>query len=160
MKKMLLIIDVQKGFINEKTKHIPSLVEQLQYEYEYVYVTKFLNSEHSLYRELIHWNRFSPESEETQLAFSVKNNAIIKDKYIYTCVDDDFLEFIKNNGIDQVDICGIDTDICVTKCAVDLFEKGIKPCVLSSYCATHAAADVQEASLIILKRFIGRDQVI
>jgi len=30
MKKCLLIVDVQKGFINKSTNHIPNLVEQLQ----------------------------------------------------------------------------------------------------------------------------------
>jgi len=42
MKKCILIIDVQKGFINSDTKHIPSLVEDLQKEYEYIYITRFL----------------------------------------------------------------------------------------------------------------------
>ena len=71
-----------------------------------------------------------------------------------------FLQLLKENDINAVDICGIDTDICVTKCAVDLFERDITPYVLKDYCATHADADIQESALIILARYIGKSQII
>lgn len=157
--KLLLIVDVQKGFICDKTKHIPSLVEKLQYEYKHVFATRFINPIDSQYRKLIHWSKFTPGSEEIDLAFTPKEGVNIIDKYIYTCVTDTFLTYLETNSIKEVIICGIDTDICVTKCAVDLFEKGYTPIVLKDYCASHAQDDVQEAALIILSRYIGREQV-
>ena len=45
MNSCLLIIDVQKGFINKHTKHIPKLVEDEQNKYENVYITQFFNPE-------------------------------------------------------------------------------------------------------------------
>ena len=94
------------------------------------------------------------------MAFKPKEGAVIIDKYIYSCIDERFMRLLKENGIDAVDICGIDTDICVTKCAVDLFERNITPYVLKDYCATHADADIQEAALVILARYIGKSQII
>ena len=158
--KALIIVDVQKGFVNEQTKHIPALVERLQYDYDVVYVTRFINQPGSLYRQLIHWDHLSPESEEIELAFTPRPEAIILDKYVYTCIDDAFMERLRAQDIRAVDICGIETDICVTKCAVDLFERGIIPFVLKDYCATHASKEVEEAALSILQRYIGRSQVI
>ncbi len=160
MKKALLIVDVQKGFVNEKTKHIPSLVERLQYNYDLVIATRFINLPDSQYRRLIHWSRLSPETDEIELAFKPKEATVIIDKYIYSCVDDTFIRLLNDHYIDAVDICGIDTDICVTKCAVDLFERNITPFVLKDYCATHADADIQESALIILARYIGSSQII
>lgn len=157
--KALLIVDVQKGFINERTKHIPAMVERLQNEYDLVIATRFINLPGSLYRKLIHWGHLSPGTEEVELAFRPKEGAIVLDKTVYTCVNDEFVALLKENGIEEVDICGIDTDICVTKCAVDLFERGIVPVVLKDYCATHAHADVQEAAFVILKRYIGGSQI-
>ena len=160
MKKALLIVDVQNGFVNDKTKHIPPLVEKLQYNYDLVIATRFINLPDSPYRRLIKWNHLSPDTDEIELAFKPKDGVVIIDKYIYSCIDDAFMTLLKDNEIEAVDICGIDTDICVTKCAVDLFERDITPYVLKDYCATHAEADVQESALIILARYIGSSQII
>lgn len=158
--KALLIVDVQNGFVNDKTKHIPTLVEKLQDNYNLVIATRFINLPDSPYRRLIKWDHLSPESDEIELAFKPKEGAIILDKYIYSCIDDSFVSLLKENDVDAVDICGIDTDICVTKCAVDLFERNITPFVLKDYCATHADAEIQESALIILARYIGKSQII
>lgn len=160
MPKALLIVDVQNGFVNEKTKHIPRLVEKLQYNYDLVIATRFINLPDSPFRRLIKWNRLSPGTNEIDLAFKPKEGIVVVDKYIYSCIDETFLRLLEDKGIDAVDICGIDTDICVTKCAVDLFERNITPYVLKDYCATHADADVQESALIILARYIGKTQII
>lgn len=158
--KALLIVDVQKGFVNDKTKHIPSMVEDLQYKYNLVIATRFINLPNSPYRRLIKWNHLSPDSDEIQLAFQPKKGAVIIDKYIYSCINDNFLTLLNNYNIKEVDVCGIDTDICVTKCAVDLFERNITPFVLKDYCATHADANLQDAALNILARYIGNSQII
>lgn len=160
MSKALLIVDVQNGFVNEKTKHIPALVEKLQYNYDLVIATRFINMPDSPFRKLIKWQHLSPDTDEIELAFKPKEGAVIIDKYIYTCIDESFLCLLKENGIEAVDVCGIDTDICVTKCAVDLFERNITPYVLKDYCATHADADIQRSALIILSRYIGRTQIV
>ena len=160
MSKALLIVDVQNGFVNEKTKHIPKLVEILQYDYSFVIATRFINLPDSPYRKLIKWEHLSPETDEIELAFKPKEGTVIIDKYIYSCIDERFILLLKENGIDAVDICGIDTDICVTKCAVVLFERNIIPYVLKDFCATHADAEIQEAALVILARYIGKSQII
>ncbi len=160
MSKCLLIVDVQLGFINASTDHIPALVEALQKKYNYIFVTRFYNKENSLYRKLIKWNRFDKGSDDFKLAFKPASNAVIIDKNIYSCVDASFIKNLNENKIGIVDLCGIDTDICVTKCAVDLFESGITPRVLGNYCGSHAGHESHTHALGVLKRFIGRSQVI
>ncbi len=160
MNACLLTIDVQCGFINDSTEHIPKRVEALQNEYQYIYVTRFFNKKDSLYRKLIKWDRFDRHSDDFHLAFRPLARATIFDKSIYSCVNKSFLEALNENHIGEVDICGIDTDICVTKCAVDLFEAGITPRVLGPYCASHAGVDAHRFALMTLERFIGSEQVI
>lgn len=160
MESCLLIVDVQKGFINTSTSHIPALVEELQKKYNHVYATRFFNKPNSFYRTLIKWDRFEKSSEDFDLAFLPLSRTQLIDKSIYTCVNEQFIEDLKKNGINQVDICGIDTDICVTKCAVDLFENGIEPKILAKYCASHAGADAHEFALKTLARFIGKGQIV
>lgn len=158
-KSCLLIVDVQIGFINESTRHVPSLVEAVQVEYDYVVATRFFNPENSFFRKLIKWERFSPGSDDIPLAFSARKDALIIDKPRYTCVSDNFISWLSERDISVVHVCGIDTDICVTKCAVDLFEHDIEPIVLSGLCASHAGEDAHQNALNTLKRYIGKSQV-
>lgn len=158
-KACLLIVDVQTGFINESTKHIPPLVEIAQLKYDYVVATRFFNPENSFFRTLIKWTRFTPGSEDIALAFHAREDALIIDKPIYSCVSNNFINWLRDRDISVVHICGIDTDICVTKCAVDLFEQGVEPVVLSGLCASHAGENAHNNALGTLKRFIGKSQI-
>jgi len=155
----LLIVDVQVGFINKHTEHIPKLVEVEQYKYDHVAVTRFFNPENSPFRSLIKWDRFGVGSNDVALAFPPKDKVLIIDKPIYSCVTASFIEWLRNRSISIVYVCGVDTDICVTKCAVDLFENGFEPVVLSGMCASHAGLEAHNSALITLRRYIGTSQV-
>ena len=155
----LLIVDVQNGFINAHTSSIPTLVERLQNDYETVVATRFNNQPGSPYRKFMNWGRFAPGTDDVGLAFNAHKNVLVWDKDVYTCIDDKFLDFLASRSIDEVHVCGIDTDVCVTKCAVDLFEAGIRPVVLSTYCASHGGPSYHDAALQILRRYIGPDQI-
>ena len=155
----LLIIDVQKGFINDATRHIPARVTDLARNYDQIIVTRFINREGSAHRRLIHWDRFAPGSDDMALAFEPPAGAAIMDKSVYSCVDAGFLAHLKLIAAEEVHICGIATDNCVLKCAVDLFESGFRPVVLADCCASHAGEDYHLWGLKILKRMIGAEQV-
>jgi len=156
----LLIIDVQKGFINAHTAGIPGIVVALAAHYERVIATRFINPHGSAYRRLIHWERFAPGSEDTQLAFVPPPGTALIEKFSYGCIDAGFRARIEMMNATEVHLCGIATDNCVLKCAVDLFEAGYRPVVLAAACASHAGPDYHDWGLRILKRLIGSEQVV
>lgn len=156
----LLIIDVQQGFINDWTREIPVKVSRLQQDYDRVYVSRFSNPEGSMHRRLIGWPRFAPGSEDTALAFAPRADALFIDKTVYSCVTPELLAELREAGIERVDLCGIATDGCVLKTAVDFFEAGVRPLVLADFCGSHGGRACHEAGLMLLRRFIGRDQVV
>jgi nicotinamidase-related amidase len=156
----LLIIDVQAGFVNEATRAIPAAVERLQADFERVYATRFSNPEGSFFRSLIGWPRFAPGSRDVEFAFTPREDAVILEKTVYTCVTPAFLKSLRANDVAKVHLCGIATDSCVLKCAVDLFEAGVEPVVLADFCGSHGGAECHEAGLLLLRRFIGSRQVI
>ena len=110
----LLIVDVQVGFINDATRHILPKVEALQKRYKHVYATRFINADGSPYRRLLGWHRFYTDSDDVPLAFEPVDGVVVLDKYVYTCVTPAFLQDLRDNGIEEVAICGIDTDACVS----------------------------------------------
>ena len=156
----LLIVDVQVGFVNDATRHIVPKVEALQKRYKHVYATRFINVEGSPYRKLLDWHRFYESSDDVPLAFQPVDGVTVIDKHVYTCITPAFLEELQSKGVEEVAICGIDTDACVAKCAVDLFENGIRPVLLSEACASHAGPEFHEAALRILPRLIGKNQIV
>ncbi len=159
MATALLIIDVQHGFINAATRHLPAKVADLQDEYDRVIATQFFNPPGSQFRKLMGWQRFAPGSADMQLAFTPRDDAALIEKSVYTCVTPDFLATLARERLGEIHIAGIATDNCVLKCAVDLFEAGLRPVVLADFCASHAGPDHHQWGLAIIERFIGADQV-
>ena len=156
----LFVIDVQKGFINDHTRHLPERIEALQATFGHVLATRFLNPEGSFHRGLIHWDRFAPGSEEAELAIVPKDGAVRIDKTTYTCLVPEVRAWLVKNKITKVFLCGIATDNCVLKTAVDLFEEKIIPVILSDCCGSHGGPDCHAAGLLLARRFIGTGQVI
>jgi len=156
----LLIIDVQAGFINEWTAHVPARASSLQESFDHVLITRLYNPQRSLYRKLIGWTKFSLGSVDTQLAFAAESTAKIIDKSTYSCVSEAFVDQLRRDGIPRVHLCGISTDTSVMMSAVALFEAGIEPVILAHACASVGGHADHQAGLQILRRLIGERQVI
>ncbi|WP_408634333.1 cysteine hydrolase family protein [Mycoplasmopsis fermentans] len=69
-------------------------------------------------------------------------------------------KYYKSVKPEEIYICGIDTDCCVQATAVNLFEKRIRPIVLSNYCASNGGPESHEAALKTLSRAIGKENII
>ena len=157
---LLLIIDVQRGFINEWTDFVPKRVETLQSKFTSVFASHFSNPQASLYRQLLGWEKFAPGSFESQLAFTPVAKVRHLEKVNYSCITSETRAFMGSQSMKEVYLCGIATENSVLKTAVDLFELGITPIVLAFACASHDGADYHEAGIKLLKHFIGDAQVI
>ncbi len=156
----LLIIDVQRYFINQWTQHVPVAVESLQHEYDSIVASRFVNLPASPYRKFMDWNRCGPGTNDTDLAFSPRADASIIEKSRYSMVTPDLLASLLHDNITSVDICGIATDNCVLKSAMDLFEASICPRVLVDACGSHGGPVCHAAGIRVLQRTIGINNVI
>ena len=157
----LLIVDVQKGFITDRTRHIPTLVQRVQEDYAYVFVCLFQNIPGSPFRTVFDWHGCTPGTEDCEPAFTPREDAVIIEKFSYSCVSEELLFYFRRLGVERVDVCGIDTDVCVLRTASELFEKGYCVRVLKDLCATTAGEEVSdEAALAVIARHIGKDNII
>ena len=156
----LLIVDVQKGFIRNGLEHLPEKIESLQGQYHHVFATKFINFEGSNFDKLINWRKMRPFTEQIELSFKLKSGAVEIEKYQYSCVNSEFISRLVINKINCIHIVGLETDVCVLKCAADIFENGFRPVVLKDFCGSPYGEDRHNEALSIIARFIGRGQVI
>lgn len=159
----LLVVDVQCGFINDFTEHVPGRIARLIQSrvYEPVLFTRFINTADSPYRRLLDWHALAERPETdlvTQLqAFAAAENVF--DKHGLTGIPDALAAWLRDAHVDQVAVVGIDTDMCVLKVAMDLFDLGVEPIVLVDCCASTAGLQAHLAGLAILSRNIGPHQL-
>lgn len=160
MKSLLLIIDLQNGFVNEHTKEISKKVNLLLDEKRFndVIFTRYINSENNVcYKRLNYTECMSEESKA--ITIDTRGYKVI-DKEGYTAVTDELKTYIKENNISKIYVCGIDTECCVLKTAYDLFEQDYDVYILSEYCACMAGNQANQNALELLKRNIGYNKVI
>lgn len=163
MERCLLLIDMQEGFISKKTEHVVGRVRELveQNLFSYQIATKFINRENSPYQIILNWDRFKHQSDETNvLSFVEKYSDEVIEKYVYTAVNEKLLSFLSKSNITEVYLLGINTDCCVLKTAVDLFEAGIRPVVLAYYCASNGGIESHQSAILVLQRLIGKENVL
>jgi len=166
---LLIVVDVQNGFVNANSEHVVKPIFNFAQRWidggGEVIATKFINQVGGPWETLIHWTRLqgSPETDlhpTVRPLFESSERCHVIEKTTYSSINDEVLKFLSGRVIRNIYICGIATDGCVLKTAVDVFEKRITPIVLTDLCASHAGQEIHEAGLLLTGRFIGRDQLV
>jgi nicotinamidase-related amidase len=137
-KPALLVIDLQNGFINKHTAHLPKKIKELLTSTQYTHkiFTKFVNQKRSPFENLIGWKEMHGPPD-TEILEELKPHAkVLFEKNTYSCLTPQFLHYIETHQIHSFHLAGIDTDGCVLKSALDLFEKNLSPFILCNYCGS------------------------
>lgn len=160
MRSLLLVIDLQNAFINEYTEKIPNKIVELinSKKFDNIAFTRFVNFENSIFVKKLNWKRCISDGDK-KIVINTEDNKVF-DKSIYSVVCKEFLEYINENKITEIYLCGIDTECCVLKTAFDLFELGYNVYVLKDYCACTLGTARHNNALEILRRNIGEEYVI
>lgn len=159
MKKLLLVIDVQNDFVNDNTKNTLIKIKELvnSNNYDLIAFTRFINDEDSIWYKKLNYKGCMTK-EQQKIVIDTENNKIF-DKKIYTAVNDELKDYIRENDISEIYLCGFDTDACVQKTAIDLFEQNYEVYVLEDYCMSHRGEELHNIVIDNLKRLIGTDSI-
>ena len=166
MKNILIVVDMQKGFVgNDQIMQLMNRVADLLKKdiFDAVIATRFLNGENSIYEKLFNWKRLETEEEREIPPMIAEYADCIVDKYVYSCVDKSFLQRLCqiNDGdyLERVFITGVDTDCCVLATAVSLYESNVRPIVLTQFVYSNGGEESHKAGLLCLERLIGEKQM-
>ena len=157
---MLLIVDLQLGFITPKTKKVISVIESAKnsLDYDVCVYSRFYNSKETSFSRILNWKRFqSIEEQEIVLPIDKKDFVVSKDTY--SAVTRELKYIIDTHQIERAYICGIDTDSCVLATAFELFDNGVEPVILIDGCASTGGDEVHCAAEMIMKRSFGKENV-
>jgi nicotinamidase-related amidase len=163
MSPTLLVVDVQIGFLNQFTRHIPPRIAHLVESGAFtpLLFTRFINVADGPYPRFLGW-RACAGPPETDLAPELTRWATADRVFAkpgYAGISDELAAHLTELAPDEVTIVGIDTDMCVLKVALDVFDLGIKPVILVDCCASTAGLQAHLAGLAVLARNIGADQL-
>ncbi len=164
---VLVVIDMQHGFVREKSAHVVPIVTDLVRRWQEAggatVFSRFINHPGSPYERLIRWTQLtdSPQIDivDELAPYAARATAVV-DKPAYTLFTPEGEAIIRNGGWRDLLICGLATESCVCKTAVDAFERNLTPWVLTDACGSHAGAEAHNAGLLVTKRFIGASQLI
>jgi nicotinamidase-related amidase len=155
----LLIVDVQRCFLNDFTAHLPTRIVRLieRDRPEPILFTRFVNQPESPFSRFLDWQACGTR-EETAIAPALR--AFVEDELIFTKpglagISDELIDYLQSNSVERVTIVGIDTDMCVLKVALDIFDLGIQPMILVDCCASTSGLQAHLAGLAVLARNIG-----
>lgn len=158
--QVLIVIDVQEGFVTPHSQHVITPLENLQYEFDHVIFTKFYNPDPSPFRKILGYGKMAPKSTETELVVQPREDAVIISRPIYSCVTEALLVRLKTWGVREVFIAGIATEACVLKSVLDLFELNIRPWVLEDLCASDKGAEFHDPAIKVMGKLIGSQHII
>ena len=160
MNTLMLVIDLQKDFINQNTAYIVEKIKDTinENKFDQIVFTRFINSTDSIFVKDLHY--YGCINNECQkIVIDTKNSDIINKK-VYTAYNKDLIQYINKNHIDKIYLCGIDIECCVLKTAFDLFENGYKFYILKELCACTHGEERKNNALQILERNLGKDKII
>ncbi|WP_414664815.1 cysteine hydrolase family protein [Horticoccus sp. 23ND18S-11] len=155
--RLLLVIDVQAGFINDGTRHVVPRIESLLREHASVPVafTRFVNSRDSSFVRFQQWKKMLGRKSIAIVPELRRRAVCVFDKCNYSGTTPEFMAHLRQHGIRTVYLCGLDTDGCVLATAFALFDHGIRPVILLPYCASSSAKDHHRHACAVMKRSFG-----
>ena len=161
--RALIVVDVQQGFINDFTRHVPERVARLVRRggFDPVLFTRFVNTPESPYHTLLDWHECEHEPDTSLVPELVEflRPGCDFPKFGVAGMPETLANCLRERKIESAALVGIDTDMCVLKVAMDAFDMGIKPTILVDCCASTGGLQAHLAGLAILSRNIGPFQL-
>lgn len=157
MKNALVVIDVNNFFLKDApsdfadriARHIETI------NYNVVAFPVFKNTPDSNFAKSLNWTKCESE-EDARLPDTLQKYANHENTFkraTYSAFSNTNLhEFLQVNKIDELVLCGIDTDACVLATAFSAFDFGYK--VYVNFDLTFSTNDLEESAQAIIKEAI------
>lgn len=133
---LLLIVDVQRAFINQQTLGMLPVIGDLMRQYPNIAATQFHDRLHSNYVRLLDWRECFQEDEGHALALRLPEDTLVIKKDTYNGFTTALRDHLFRLRIYEVHLCGMDTDACILATALSIFDAGLRPVVLANACSS------------------------
>ncbi|MCK4800160.1 cysteine hydrolase [Candidatus Parcubacteria bacterium] len=161
MKNLLLIIDMQEGFRHAESEIIlPNLLKLKKSFYGKIVFSKFVNNKNSLFEKQLSWIKFQNDEDRKLFSELQTSDNIELEHDTYTILNEELKKFINKNKITKVYLCGVYTDVCIIKTAMDLFDNDIETFVIKDACNSLHGRKNHDSAIDSLKHILGKKQIL
>lgn len=160
MNKLLIVIDLQKGWLHPIAS-TPAMLKASQLCKDFtgdVIHCCFRNDPETLFVKQLNWKHFLQPPEIDQMTEVQELGLPIYWRSTYSCVNDETRPIIKK--YDHVYIAGVFTDISVASTAMDIFDLGVPVTIVEDCVATLHGTDVHKAVLKSLAHAFGKRHIV
>ncbi|PLX20381.1 cysteine hydrolase [Candidatus Parcubacteria bacterium] len=125
----LIIMDMQKCFINDKTKKLSKMIKCHieKNSYDFVVFSKFQNKNTSSFATKLNWTKCIEENDREIceiLKKTAKDNNVFEKKTYSIFKIKKFNNFLRERKVKKLYFCGIDLDACILASAYEAFDLG------------------------------------
>lgn len=165
MKSALIIIDMQKGFINDNTKDLPAkivdFVNKNRDKFEVIISTAYINHKNTACYIFENWTECMSGSEEVEILDEIKNiTDIFIEKDVYSCYSLNLELLLRDKGIEKLYFCGVNTGCCVLHSVFDFYNLLYDSSVISDLCASTSGKLSHQAAIQVLSECITKQRII
>lgn len=158
----LLVVDMQKQFVVPATLRVLAPLREALDGYERIVFSRLVPAEES---PVVRWKGFRAMPETVSgsgLAVEAPAGAeiLITRKTGFSALTAEAASWMRARGVRVVHVCGMDTDLCVTRTLYDVMEAGFEPALRADLCASAAGETMHAHGLAVARRLIGRGRVI
>ena len=144
----LIVVDMQKVFINDQTKkvleRIKTFLTRKDRLFSCVIGTQYVNNKNTACYQYEGWKECM--------------EGVKKDKY--TCYTEEFLKILKDNHINKVFFCGVNTGCCVLHSVLDCYENIIDCYVIEDLCGSTSGEHYHDISIDLLGTLITKERIV
>lgn len=162
MKRLYVGIDLQEGFLNNElraTDYVDRVCEFVAgLDRKDVILTRFVNAPDNNFQKLLAYTITDPET--TLIGDLEKGGYEVIEKSTYSAWLPEIIGRLERDSIDELVMFGLDSDACVLKTALDAFDSGAKPVVLTDLSHSSAGEERHTQGLQLLGALIGEKQLI
>ena len=129
---LLLVVDVQNGFVTSDTAHavptIASLTDRWLRLGGQLAFTRYHNYPGSAFERLMDWRELygPPDTDLVEELVPYTATAQVIDKGTYSGLTRELLQTIHRSRVTDLVVCGIDSDLCVLATVFDAFDYGLR----------------------------------
>lgn len=157
----LILVDFQEGFLRESSLHLRKLIQALVLDKRFgtIIATRFVNQPGTLWDTVIGWQGLM-RPEEQVIAVALPEQAKIIDKTTYGLPETAWSALDPLLQSKRVFVAGLETDVCVSIIAAQLFDRGIPAYILAKYTASNRGSEHAGHAMTTLARIVGNSHII
>lgn len=159
----ILIIDLQKGFINEHTRHLPQKIADMlaHHRFASVIATRYCNTPETACYRLGGWRDCMEGTPDAEIVPEVLPHVQrVFEKHTFTGCTQTLRRFLHEQQFDRLYLCGVNTDCCVLATVFSCYDAVQDLAVIGDLCGSTLGEHKHRNALELMRDNITPSRII